>query len=264
MSLIKPAERELRVHGLGIGLRGFLEVDFRLIGLIIAKLKQSEQQVGLGASGGQGDGELYFLNGSREIVLRSVVVRPGFVSFGIVGLLVAEHVQLGLGLLQIFLDRGAVGVVRRDQNVGEVGASAIVVGSEFDRAGQLLEGAVRVAQFQIRLTQLVMRLSKARVDLNGVGILNCRFTILAGGEIFLAAVEVLLLANVRIAGARGKQGDQRAAQQHAHSQGATHIWISAMGCGLSGSRIPASNDNSAYQQQTVTAVMTWRGVHMEP
>ena len=45
-----------------------------------------------------------------------------------------------------------------------------------------------------------MRLGEAGVDLSGIEILDGRFVILAFGEIFFAAIEVFLFANIRVVG----------------------------------------------------------------
>src|SRR5215470_3134499 len=86
---------------------------------------------------------------------------------------------------------------------------AIVVGTEFHRPVQFSEGALHVTELQICLAELEMRLRESVVDLCGVRILDRGLAVLALSEIFLPAVKILLLADVRVARTPGQQGEQK-------------------------------------------------------
>ena len=118
--------------------------------------------------------------------------------------------------------RRAVGIEHRDQQVGEIGAGAVIIGSKFNGAVQFLKCATGVAQLEKGLAELVVGLGKAGVNLNGVGILNYRFAVLALGEIALAALKILLLAHIGIARTAGEESENRAGNNETKNHRATH------------------------------------------
>src|SRR4029077_17693609 len=110
-----------------------------------------------------------------------------------------------------------------DQEFGEVEASEVVIRSDLDGPGKFLASSSAVAHVEISLAELVVRLGEAGVDLNGVGVLNGRLTVLALGKVFFTALEEFLLAHVGIAGTSGHAGgEERANQQQTNDNGTTH------------------------------------------
>src|SRR5208282_313813 len=74
-----------------------------------------------------------------------------------------------------------------------------------DGGAEFLIGALRLLQFEIGLSQLMMRIGIAGIDLDRVDELDRSLTILSLFEILLSAVKILLLADVGIAGTRRKE-----------------------------------------------------------
>ncbi len=241
MRLIEAAQCQLSIHGLGINVGCFFEIVLSLVGKVGAQLKQGHQQVGLGAVAVEFYSLVHLLQGSGNIVLRSVVVGPGLMGFRGVGQFLAENVEMSLRLLEIFRHRAAVRVPHRDQEVRHVGVGTVVRRIEFNGAVQFLEGAVGIAEFEVGLRELGMRLGEAGIDLNGIGVLNGRFAVLARSEVFFAAIEIFLLADVGITGAACKRhGHQSTSQQQTDRNGATHIGFS----------------NCGYREHTSTLIRT--------
>src|SRR5215468_379588 len=166
---------------------------------------------------------LRLLDRCCQIVLRGVVIRPGLVRVGAVGLLVSKQIEVSLGLLQRIRRGGTVWITNGHQQVRQVNMGAIIVRIELHRSVQLLEGALHVPELQICLTELEMRLCISAVDLGGVRILDCSLAVLALCEIFFSAVEVLLLADIRVARTPGQQDEQkRTEKQQTRGTGTAH------------------------------------------
>src|SRR5215472_7746092 len=101
-------------------------------------------------------------------------------------------------------------VFGRDQQVREIEPRLIVVRIQFERTSQLLIGACFLSQTQKSECQMIVRLGKARVHLYGVAVLDRSLAVLCLFEIALAALEILLLAHVGVAGTTGpKAGKHR-------------------------------------------------------
>ena len=68
-----------------------------------------------------------------------------------------------------------------------------------------------------------MGLGEARINLHGIGILDRGLAVLAFVEVFSAALEIFLFANVGIARASGgEKRDQKAGQQQADGNKTAH------------------------------------------
>ena len=101
----------------------------------------------------------------------------------------------------------------RDQEIGEFGVGFVVVGSQFDGAGEFLIGVNPVVKIEISLAQLKMGLRETGIDLHGVGVLDGGFAVFALAEVALSALKIFLLANVGIARAAGEHGCEGASRE---------------------------------------------------
>ncbi len=143
--------------------------------------------------------------------------------FRAVGKLVAKNVEVSPGLLKVVLKGSAVGIPRGDQKICQISAGTIVIGGQINGASQFLEGAVGVSQLEVRLAKLIVRLGEARIELEGVAVLDFRLAVLAIGEVLFTTVEVFLLADAGIARTAGQGSEEkRASHQHTDGNGATH------------------------------------------
>src|SRR5215469_2297123 len=74
----------------------------------------------------------------------------------------------------------------------------VIAGFKFDDPGEFLISAIHLLQLQARHRQLVMGRGKVRICLDGVVELDDGFVILALLEVPLAALVILLFADVRV------------------------------------------------------------------
>src|ERR1700758_2575132 len=99
---------------------------------------------------------------------------------------------------------------------------------------------------------------KTGIDLHRVQILNDGLAVLAFGKILLPAVEILLLANVRVAGAAREQGGNDAAgKQQPNGYRTTHRWILRRGTqkAREGAQTFTNYDTASTTLETVTGVI---------
>ena len=207
----------------------FLKFSSAWSGWLERNSKERQQEVGLRAFWVVRNALLYLFYGFGNIVLRGVVIGPRLVRFRIVGLLIPQNIEVSLGLLETVRRGTTVGVSCGYQQIGKIGAGAIVIGCEVNTAVEFLKGAGPVSQFEVGLAKLIMCLGKAGVDLDGIAILDFRLAVFALGEIFFAAVEVLLLAHVRITGTTERRDEKRTSQKQTHGNETTHMGLSSFG-----------------------------------
>ena len=77
--------------------------------------------------------------------------------------------------------------------------SLIIIGREINGAREFGKRAIVILQLDVGLTQLIVRLGEARIDLDGIGILNRRFAEFPFVAVAVAALQKLLLLYVGIA-----------------------------------------------------------------
>ena len=85
-----------------------------------------------------------------------------------------------------------------NQQVRQLDSSLVILGTQFDGAGQFLVGAVALLQMEVGFSKLEVRIGVARIDLDGIGKLDRRFLVFPFRKVVLAALKVLLLAHVGI------------------------------------------------------------------
>src|ERR1700739_4223233 len=112
-----------------------------------------------------------------------------------------------------------------NQQVRQIPLRLIIVGSQVHRSRKLRVRLVVLLQLQVDFAQLVMRLGKARIHLQGIGILNGRFPQLALIAVPVAALQKLLLAHIRIARTPGKHaGDKNPNHYQAERNRTAHVF----------------------------------------
>ena len=200
-SLVEVPQREQRVRGLGTQFDRFLETFLRVVPLLRAHLEHSQIQIGVGTDGIQLQRLLQVRQRGRGVIHASVVVGPRDVDVGVVGLLIHEQIEMLLGVIELTTE---------DQQIGHVKVRGILVGLELDGGRQFLIGGRPLLQLHRCQRHLVVGVGETRINLNGVLELNLRFPVLAFVEEALAALQVLLLADVRIPRAARQQRRQQA------------------------------------------------------
>ena len=116
----------------------------------------------------------------------------------------------------------AVGGASIQQQVPQIDARLHVPRTHLHRLHQLRVGQHRSVHLQIRLGHLVVRVAEVLVHLQRIEELHGSLFVLAGGLIPLAALQVLLLAHVRVAAASGGE-DQRQRYHHRRGPGNLHL-----------------------------------------
>ena len=190
-------EDEVRHCVLGIEGDGLLELGFGggLLGGVGA-LDEREGGVEVGAVGIDGEGALNLIEGLGAIVLREGDAGEQSHGVGVVGLL-GEN---GVGLSR------APGILMGgEQERAEIEVRLDVFGVERDGALELGVAAGVGAELHVGLGKIVVRGGVVLIDLDGVRELDDGFLLLALGGVVLAALEVLELSDVGIAGATHQQ-----------------------------------------------------------
>ena len=87
----------------------------------------------------------------------------------IVGSLFQQPINLLLRILKL---------VALNQQVCEVDSRLVILGTQFEGAGQLLVSTVPLLQVEVGLRELEVCIGVAPIDLDSIGKLDCRFLVL--------------------------------------------------------------------------------------
>lgn len=117
------------------------------------------------------------------------------VGIGVIGLRCNDRISLCLSV---------VGPASGKEHVSQVDPRLVVRRLKVDGPLEFAVSSAQGAHMHIRLRQGIVRLGEVLVDLQGVGILNGGFPVLALGAILLSALQILMFAHVWIAEASGQ------------------------------------------------------------
>ena len=117
------------------------------------------------------------------------------VGIGVVRLRRQDRVRLRLGI---------VGPASGKEHVSQIDPRLVVCRLQIDGPLEFAVSGAQGAHMEVSLRQGIMRLGEVFVDLQGVGILNGGFPVLALGAILLSALQIFLFSHVWIAEAPGQ------------------------------------------------------------